>query len=107
MSVIVRVPAPLRGKTGGLRLVELSASSFGELLVEMEAAYPGVTERLRDSEGQLRSSLNIFVNGENIRYLQGLHTSLKDGDEVSIVPAIAGGSQECGAGEGIVSWTWD
>ncbi len=91
MSVIVRIPAPLRSKVGGRRQIELTAHTFRALLEEMEAAYPGITERLRDNEGRLRRTLNIYVNGENIRFLQGLDTPLKDGDEVSFVPVIAGG----------------
>ena len=93
MPVVVRIPASLRSKAGGQRQIELVAHSFKALLDEMEAAYPGITERLRDENGRLRRTLNIYVNGENIRFLQGLNTPLKDGDEVSIVPAIAGGGQ--------------
>ena len=93
MSIVVRIPAPLRSKAGGQRHIELSAYSFKVLLDEMEAAYPGITERLRDDDGRLRRTLNIYVNGDNIRFLQGLDTPLKDGDEVSILPAIAGGGK--------------
>lgn len=93
MSIVVRIPARLRSKAGGQHRVELRAHSFKALLDEMEAAYPGITERLRDDDGRLRRTLNIYVNGENIRYLRGLHTPLKDGDEVSILPAIAGGGK--------------
>lgn len=91
MPIVVRIPAPLRSKAGGQRQIELAARSFEALLDEMEAAYPGITERLRREDGTLRRTLNIYINGENIRFLQGLNTPLKDGDEVSIVPAIAGG----------------
>ena len=91
MSVVVRIPAPLRSKAGGQRQIELTAHSFKALLEEMEAVYPGITERLREENGRLRHTLNIYVNGENIRFLRGLDTPLKDGDEVSVVPAIAGG----------------
>ena len=93
MSVTVRIPAPLRGKAAGQRHIEVAAHSLGALLEEMEAAYPGITERLRKEDGTLRRTLNIYVNGENIRFLEGLGTPLNDGDEVSIVPAIAGGQQ--------------
>jgi molybdopterin synthase sulfur carrier subunit len=91
MSVVVRIPAPLRSKAGGRRQIELEAHRFEVLLDEMEAAYPGITGRLRREDGTLRRTLNIYVNRQNIRFLQGLDTPLKDGDEVSIVPAIAGG----------------
>jgi len=91
MSVVVRIPAPLRIKAGGQRQIELAAPTLAALLGEMEAAYPGITERLRREDGTLRHTLNIYVNGESIRFLQGLQTPLQDGDEVSIVPAIAGG----------------
>ena len=93
MSVIVRIPAPLRSKAGGHHQIELTAHSFKALLDEMETAYPGITERLRDENGRLRRTLNIYLNRENIRFLRGLDTPLKDGDEISIVPAIAGGRQ--------------
>lgn len=91
MSIVVRIPAPLRSKANGQRQIELGANSFGVLLEEMETAYPGITERLRGEDGTLRRTLNIYLNGENIRFLQGVDTPLKDGDEVSIIPAIAGG----------------
>lgn len=91
MSVVVRIPAPLRAKAGGQRQLLVEAHRLDALLDEMEAAYPGITERLRREDGTLRRTLNIYVNGENIRFLQGLDTPLRDEDEVSIVPAIAGG----------------
>mgnify|MGYP001032880108 CR=1 FL=1 len=93
MSIVVRIPTLLRRKAEGKRRMEVSAYSFEALLEEMEAAYPGITERLRDGQGEIRRTLNFYVNGENIRYLQGLGTPLKDGDEVSILPAIAGGGK--------------
>ena len=91
MSVVVRVPAPLRSKAGGRRRILVDADKLETLLDEMEASYPGITNRLRREDGVLRHSLNIYVNGDNIRFLQGLATPLREGDEVSIVPAIAGG----------------
>jgi molybdopterin synthase sulfur carrier subunit len=93
MPVVIRVPAPLRSTAGGQRQIELTAPDFGLLLEEMEATYPGITKRLRDEDGALRRTLNIYINGENIRFLRGLATPLRDGDEVSIVPAIAGGER--------------
>ncbi len=94
MPVVVRVPAQLRARAGGRRQILVEADRFEVLLDAMEAAYPGITGRLRREDGTLRHSLNLYVNGENIRFLQGLDTPLRDGDEVSIVPAIAGGGQE-------------
>jgi molybdopterin synthase sulfur carrier subunit len=91
MSVVVRIPAPLRAKADGQRQLRVEAHGLDALLDAMDAAYPGITERLRREDGTLRRTLNIYVNGENIRFLQGLDTPLRDGDEVSIVPAIAGG----------------
>lgn len=90
--MIVHIPAPLRGKAGDQRQIELTARSVKALMEEMEAAYPGITEPLWDEKGELRRTLNVYVNEENIRFLRGLDTSLEEGDEVSIVPAIAGGS---------------
>lgn len=94
MPVVVRVPAPLRAKAGGRRQILVEAHRVEALLDEMESAYPGITGRLRREDGTLRRSLNLYVNGENIRFLQGLDTPLRDGDEVSIVPAIAGGGRQ-------------
>jgi molybdopterin synthase sulfur carrier subunit len=91
MPVLVRIPAPLRSKAGGRRRILIDADRLETLLDEMEASYPGITNRLRREDGVLRRSLNIYVNGENIRFLEGLATPLSEGDEVSIVPAIAGG----------------
>ena len=91
MSVLIRIPAALRSAVGGRRQVEFAVDRLEALLEEMDAAYPGSTQLLRDVDGNLRHSLNIYVNGQNIRYLQGLDTELRDGDEVSIVPALAGG----------------
>ena len=91
MSVVVRIPAPLRVKADGQRQLRVETHGLVALLDAMDAAYPGITERLRREDGTLRRTLNIYVNGENIRFLQGLDTPLRDGDEVSIVPAIAGG----------------
>jgi MoaD family protein len=69
----------------------LQAATVSDLLLEMEATYPGLSARLRDEEGQLRRALHIYVNGENIRFLGSVNTALTDGDQISIVPSIAGG----------------
>ncbi len=93
MSVTVRIPQPLRRFTENRDVIELSAGTVGELLEQLERQYPGITERLREPNGQLRRFVNIYVDGEDIRFLSGLATELKDGMEISIIPAIAGGSE--------------
>ena len=91
MSVLVRIPAPLRRMTGGKDKVEVDSSTLGEMVENLETEYPGFKERLVDENGDLRYFVNIYVNGEDVRFLQGLDTSTSTGDEVSIVPAVAGG----------------
>jgi len=91
MPVLVRIPPPLRSRADSQRQIELAADSLKDLLDQMEARYPGITRQLRKGGGTLRRMLNIYVNGEDIRFLQGMDTPLKDGDEVSIVLAISGG----------------
>ena len=92
MSVLVRIPTPLRRMTGGKDKVEVESSTLGEMVDTLESTYPGFKERLVDENGELRYFVNIYVNGEDVHFLQGLETSTKSGDEVSIVPAVAGGS---------------
>ncbi len=87
----VRIPTPLRPLTRGQGEVEAKASSIAEMIDNLNATYPGLKDRLCDEKGELRRFVNIYVNEEDIRFLKGKDTSLKDGDEVSIVPAIAGG----------------
>ena len=92
MSIVVRIPTPLRGLTGDQDVVDGAPGSLGDLVVELERQYPGMAERLVDDGGELRRFVNVFVNGEDIRFLEGMATAIGDGDEVSIVPAVAGGS---------------
>lgn len=87
----VRIPTPLRPLTRGQGEVEAKASSVLEMIETLNNAHPGIKDRLCDETGELRRFVNIYVNEEDIRFLKGKETSLKDGDEVSIVPAIAGG----------------
>lgn len=89
--VQVRVPTPLRKYTGGSGAVEADGSTVAALVNDLDKRYPGLKERICDESGQVRRFVNIFVNGEDIRFLQQLDTALKAGDELSIVPAIAGG----------------
>ena len=91
MSVTVRIPTPLRKLTGDQDTVAADGSDLRQCLEGLEARYPGLKERLCDESGELRRFVIVFVNGEDVRFLQGLDTSLKAGDEVSIVPAVAGG----------------
>lgn len=91
MGVMVRIPTPLRRMTGGADKVELEAADLSQMIDRLESDYPGFKERLLDEEGELRYFVNIYVNGEDIRFDQGLNTTIKSGDEVSIVPAVAGG----------------
>lgn len=87
----VRIPTPLRPLTKGQGEVEATAASIADMIGSLDAVYPGLKDRLCDEKGELRRFVNIYVNEEDIRFLKGKDTSLKDGDEVSIVPAIAGG----------------
>ncbi len=91
MGVMVRIPTPLRRMTGGADKVELEVNDLSQMIDKLESDYPGFKERLLDEEGELRYFVNIYVNGEDIRFDQGLQTSIKSGDEISIVPAVAGG----------------
>ncbi len=91
MGVTVRIPTPLRRMTGGANKVELEVADLSQMIDRLESDYPGFKERLLDEEGELRYFVNIYVNGEDIRFDQGLGTAIKSGDEVSIVPAVAGG----------------
>lgn len=88
----VRVPTPLRPMTGGKSEVEIEGNTISQLIENLGAAHPGLKERLYDENGEVRRFVNIYVNEEDIRFLTGKDTPLKDGDEVSIIPAIAGGA---------------
>ena len=91
MSVLIRIPTPLRRLTNGQPKVEIESSNLGELVEMLEAAYPGFKARLVDENGELRYFVNLYLNGEDVRFLQGLETQTSSGDEISIVPAVAGG----------------
>lgn len=91
MAISVRIPTPLRKLTYDLDTVQVEGGNIGELLSNLEKSYPGIGERLLDDKGDVRRFVNIFVNDEDIRFLEEKATALKEGDEVSIVPAIAGG----------------
>jgi len=88
----VRIPTPLRKLTQGSEEVSAAGKTVGELIGDLEKKYPGIKERICDESGAVRRFVNIFVKDEDIRFLQNLDTPVKDSDEVSIVPAIAGGA---------------
>lgn len=90
MAIKVRIPTPLRTLTGGAESVDVEAKTVREMVENLEASHAGMKERLMDDKG-VRRFVNLYVGEEDIRFLDGLDTELKDGDEVSIVPAIAGG----------------
>jgi molybdopterin synthase sulfur carrier subunit len=87
----VRIPTPLRKYTGGAEAVSADGATVGALVADLDKKHPGIKDRICDESGAVRRFVNIFVNGEDIRFLQNLETAVKAGDEISIVPAIAGG----------------
>lgn len=91
MSKKVRIPTPLRKLTNNEELVEVNGATVGEIITELQTRYPGFQERLLDESGQIRRFVNVYVNEEDVRFLDNQNTALKEGDEVSIIPAIAGG----------------
>ena len=91
MAITVRIPTPLQRITSGKGEVPCAGTNVAELLADLERQFPGIKERICDEQGKLRRFVNVFVNEEDIRFLQGDQTPTKDGDEVSIIPAIAGG----------------
>lgn len=91
MSVTVRIPTPLRSLTNNLDVVAGEGGTLLECIDGLEGTYPGIKDRICDEQGEIRRFVNVYVNGEDVRFLEGLGTRLKAGDEVSIVPAVAGG----------------
>ncbi|AZB72465.1 MoaD/ThiS family protein [Synechococcus elongatus] len=91
MAITVLIPTPLQKFTNNQASLECEASDVKSLLDALEQSFPGIKARLCDEQGQLRRFLNVYVNSEDIRFLDGIQTSLGNGDEVSIVPAVAGG----------------
>jgi sulfur-carrier protein len=100
MPVNVRVPGPLRRLTSGSSEVEVHGSTVGQALADLEVRYPGFKDRLYDDSGNLRQFINIYVNDTDIRFGSGLETPIGDRDDISIVPAVAGGAHPMGAGGG-------
>ena len=91
MSVVVRIPTPLRRVTNGQEKASVEGKNLLEIIDDLESQYPGIKERMCDEDGSLRHFVNIYVNGEDVRFLDNLETLIDDGDEISIVPAVAGG----------------
>lgn len=87
----VRIPTPLRKFTGGNEEVTASGNTMGEILADLEKNFPGIQSRVCDDSGAVRKFVNIYANEEDIRHLNDLDTPIKDSDEISIIPAIAGG----------------
>lgn len=87
----IRIPTPLRKLTNELEVVQASGANVGEILTNLEKAFPGLRERICDEQGNVRRFVNVFINDEDIRFLDEQATAVKDTDEISIVPAIAGG----------------
>lgn len=87
----IRIPTPLRKLTQGKEEVSVTGATIGAVIVSLESQFPGIKERICDESGQIRRFVNIFANDEDIRFLKNLETPVKDSDEISIVPAIAGG----------------
>jgi len=90
MSVRIHIPTPMRPHTDGQSIVEVAGATVQAALADLGAKFPGVTQRIFEN-GQVRRFVNIYLNDEDIRYLDNLATAVKDGDELSIIPAVAGG----------------
>jgi molybdopterin synthase sulfur carrier subunit len=88
---MVRIPTPLRRVTNGVAEVYVKGKDVAEVIDDLEQQFPGLRERLVEESGEIRRFINVYVNQEDVRFLSGKETVLKDGDEVSIVPALAGG----------------
>ena len=91
MAVTVRIPTTLRPLAGGASTVEVTAGSLLDVIAALDAAHPGFQDRVLDEEGNLRKFVNVFVDDDDVRYLDGLKTDVPDGQTVSIIPAVAGG----------------
>jgi molybdopterin synthase sulfur carrier subunit len=91
-QITVLIPTPLRRYTGGESRVLVTGATVASALDALEAQFPGIGERLRDDSGQIRRFVNLFVNGQNVRDADGIATALSPGDELGIIPAMAGGS---------------
>ena len=93
MAVNVRIPTPLRKLTKDKDTVQAAGATIQDIIESLEKQYPGLKERLCDERGELRRFVNVYLNDEDIRFAQGRSTPVKDGDEISVIPAIAGGQK--------------
>ena len=91
MAIKVRIPTPLRKLTNGADEVTADGRNVSEIIENLEKSYPGLKERICEGDGKLRRFVNIYLNDEDIRFKKNMETELKDNDELSIIPAIAGG----------------
>ena len=91
MATTVRIPTPLRRVTNGQDKVDAEGATLREIIDSMEAQFPGIKARICDDAGDLRNFVNVFINGEDVRFMEGVDSATDDGDEISIVPAVAGG----------------
>ena len=91
MAVTIRIPTPLRKLTNEQDTIEVGSATVGAAVDELEGKFPGIKERLVGGDGEIRRFVNVYVNEEDIRFLDNQATPLKDGDDISIIPAIAGG----------------
>ena len=91
MAVTVRIPTTLRPLSGGAKEVQVEAGALSDVIASLDTAHPGFRDRLLDDEGSLRKFVNVFVDDDDVRYLEGLDTKVADGITVSIIPAVAGG----------------
>lgn len=91
MAVEVRVPAILQSAVGGQKVVKVEGQTLGEILDRLDQQFPGVKKLLLDENGEIRRHINIYLNDEDVRFLQRLDTPIRDGDVLSILPALAGG----------------
>jgi sulfur-carrier protein len=91
MSVKVKIPTQLRNLTGGESEVQVAGSTLNDVVTELEQKHPGFKERILDESGTVRRFVNVYVNDEDVRFLDGLSTSVSEGATVSIIPAVAGG----------------
>jgi len=92
MEVHVRIPTPMKKLAGGQDVIKVEAKTVGEVIQSLVGSYPDLKERLLDERGEIRRFINVYVNNEDIRFIQNFETPLKEGDQLAIIPAIAGGS---------------
>ncbi len=92
MSATVRIPTPLRKVTNGEDMASVEGNTMSEVVEALENQFPGLKDRICEPTGELRSFVNVYINGEDIRFVDGMSSSISSGDEISIVPAVAGGN---------------